>query len=112
MMSKINSYHAMLFAKYVEKLRATADGDGSLFDHMLLMYGSGMSDSNAHSPLNIPVALLGGAGGRLQGNRHLKFKDDLPLANLMATVVDKMDVPLEHLGNSTGKLPIDAIPGV
>lgn len=111
-MSKINSYHAMLFAKYVEKLRATNDGDGSLFDHMLLVYGSGMSDSNAHSPLNIPVALLGGAAGRLQGNRHLKFKDDLPLANLMLTLVDKMGVPLERLGNSTGKLPIDTIPGV
>jgi hypothetical protein len=111
-MSKINSYHAMLFAKYVEKLRATSDGDGSLFDNMLLVYGSGMSDSNAHSPLNIPVALLGGAAGRLQGNRHLKFKDDLPLANLMLTLVDKMGVPLDRLGNSSGKLAIDTVPGV
>jgi hypothetical protein len=111
-MAKINSYHAMLFSKYLEKLRATKDGDGSLLDQMLMIYGSGMSDSNAHSPVNVPVLLLGGAAGQLQGNRHLKFTQDAPLANLMLTVAEKMGVPLDRLGNSTGKLTIDPLAGI
>jgi hypothetical protein len=107
-MSKINTYHTTLFAEYVEKLRATPDGDGSLFDHIAMIYGCGMSDSNAHSPVNVPVAVLGGCAGALKGGRHLKYPSDTPLANLMLTLIQKMDVPAESLGNSNGSLPVDA----
>jgi hypothetical protein len=111
-MAKINTYHAMLFAWYVEKLRATKDGDGTLLDQITLIYGCGMSDSNAHSPDNVPVLVLGGAGGRLKGGRHLKYAGDPPLANLMVTLLDKVGVPVERLGNSNGKMNIDTLPGV
>ena len=112
LMSRINVYHALLFAGYVEKLRSTADGDGSLLDHMTMIYGCGMSDSNAHSPVNVPVLVLGGANGRIKGGRHLKYANDPPLANLMVTLLDKVGVPVEQLGNSNGKVNIDGLAGV
>jgi hypothetical protein len=71
-MSKINAYHATLFAEYLKKLRATPDGDGSLLDHVVLIYGCGMSNSNSHSPVNVPVLVLGGGSGQLRGDQHLK----------------------------------------
>lgn len=111
-MSKINVYHTTLFAEYVEKLRKTPDGNGSLFDHMVMIYGCGMSDSNAHSPINVPVLVLGTGGGRLKGGRHLKYPNDPPLANLMVTLLDKLDVPVERLGNSNGKIELDVLAGV
>jgi len=111
-MAKINVFHATLFATYLKRLRETPDGDGSLLDHMVMLYGCGMSDSNAHSPDNVPVLLLGGGSGTLRGGRHLKYPNDPPLANLMVTVVDKLGIPIEKLGNSNGKLPIDALSGV
>ena len=112
LMSKINAYHASLFAGYLEQLRSTADGDGSLLDHMTMIYGCGMSDSNAHSPVNVPVLVLGGANGRIKGGRHLKHANDPPLANLMVTVLDKVGVPVERLGNSNGEVDIDGLAGV
>ena len=112
LMAKINTYHASLFAEYLGKLRATPDGDGSLLDHMTLIYGCGMSDSNAHSPVNVPVLLVGGANGRLQGGRHLKYENDPPLANLMLTLLHKLDVPIERLGNSDGQVNLDGLTGV
>jgi hypothetical protein len=111
-MSLINRYHAELFAKYVAKLRATADGDGSLLDHMTILYGGGISNSNAHSGENLPIMLVGGGAGRLQGGRHLKFTDRPPMANLLVTLMDKLDVPVEKLGGSNGRLAIDTLPGV
>ncbi len=102
--SKINTYHAKLFADYLTKLRNTPDGDGSLFDHMVMLYGCGMSDSNKHSPINVPVLVLGGGAGALKGGKHIKYADDTPLANLMLTLIDRMGVPLEKLGNSNAKL--------
>ena len=112
LMSKINVYHASLFAGYVEKLKTTPDGDGSILDHMTLIYGCGMSDSNAHSPVNVPVLVMGGGNGRLKGGRHLKYPNDPPLANLMVTLLDKLDVPVEKFGNSNGKVNIDTLSGV
>ena len=113
LMAKINAYHASLFAEYLGKLRATADGDGSLLDHMMLIYGCGMSDSNSHSPVNVPVLVMGGANGRLEGGgRHLKYENDPPLANLMLTLLHKLDVPVESLGNSDGRVNIDGLTGV
>jgi hypothetical protein len=112
LMSKINVYHMTMFADYIEKLRATPDGDGSLFDHMVMLYGCGMSDSNSHSTVNCPVVVLGGGSGQLKGGQHLKYPEDTPLANLMYTLIDKLGVPVEEFGNSTGQLPIDTLSGV
>jgi Protein of unknown function (DUF1552) len=111
-MSKINRYHVELFAKYLEKLRATPDGDGSLLDHMTILYGSGISNSNQHSGKDLPILLLGGGAGTLRGGRHLHYTDAPSNANLLVTLMDKMGVPVEHLGASTGKLEIDTLSGI
>jgi hypothetical protein len=105
-LTKINTYHVGLFASFVEKLRSTPDGDGSLLDHMVLMYGAGMSDSNSHSPYNVPILLLGGGAGRLAGGRHLTYseRERTPLANLHVTLLDTLGVPVERMGDSTGPL--------
>jgi hypothetical protein len=111
-MSKINRYHTQLFSQYLAKLRATPDGDGSLLDHMTILYGSGLSNSTRHSGDNLPLLVMGGGAGRLKGGRHLKFPDKPPIANLLVTLMDKMDYPVERLGASTGRLPIDTLPEV
>jgi len=111
-MSKINVYHVKLFADYLEKLRATPDGDGSLLDHIILMYGAGMSDSNSHNHSNLPMLLLGGGSGQLKGGRHVKYAKDTPAANLLVTVMDKLGVPIDHIGDADGKLNIDTLPGL
>jgi hypothetical protein len=107
-MSRINRYHAELFAGYLTKLRQTPDGDGSLLDHMTILYGAGISNSNAHSGENLPLLLAGGGAGRLQGGRHLVFTDKPSMANLLVTLMEKMDVPVDKIGGSTGRLSIDA----
>ena len=108
LMSKINTYHAKLFSDYyLAKLRATPDGDGSLLDHMTIMYGTGLSNSTNHSGVNVPIILVGGGAGRLKGGRHLKYQSDTSNANLLVTLMDKFDMPVERIGASTGRLPID-----
>jgi hypothetical protein len=104
-MIKINHYHMTLFASLLEKLRSTPDGDGTLLDHMTMMYGYGMADSNAHTPYDIPLVLAGGGAGSLKGGRHLRFKN-LPLANLHMTLLDNLDVRMDRIGDSTGRLDI------
>ncbi len=111
-MSKINVYHMQLFARYVAKLAATPDGDGSLLDHSTILYGSGISNSNAHAGDNLPLLLVGGGAGRLAGGRHLVYKNEPSMANLLVTLMDKLDVPVDRIGGSTGKLLIDTLPGV
>jgi hypothetical protein len=111
-MSKINRYHTELFSRYLAKLRATPDGDGSLLDHMTILYGSGISNSTRHSGDNLPLVIVGGGAGRLQGGRHLTYADKPSMANLLVTLMDKLDVPVERLGGSTGRLPIDTLSGV
>src|SRR5262245_38302907 len=108
-MSKINRYHTELFSQYLAKLRATPDGDGSLLDHVTILYGSGISNSTRHSGDNLPILLVGGGAGRLKGGRHLKYRDKPPMANLLVALMDKLDVPVERLGGSTGKLPLDML---
>jgi hypothetical protein len=108
-MSKINRYHTQLFASYLAKLRATRDGDGTLLDHMTILYGSGISNSNAHSGDNLPLMVVGGGAGRLKGGRHLVFDNEPSMANLLVTLMDKLDVPVEKLGGSTGHLPLDTV---
>jgi hypothetical protein len=111
-MSKINRYHAELFAGYLAKLRATPDGDGSLLDHMTILYGSGISNSNRHSGDDLPLILVGGGAGKLKGGRHLQYPSKPSMANLLMTIMDKMDYPVEKIGGSTGKLPVDTLPDV
>jgi uncharacterized protein DUF1552 len=108
-MSKINRYHAQLFSQYLAKLRATPDGDGSLLDHTTILYGSGISNSNRHSGDNLPILLMGGGAGRLKGGRHLAYADKPSMANLLVTLMDKLDVRVEKIGGSTGRLPIDIV---
>ena len=111
-LSKINRYHTELFSKHLARLRATPDGDGSLLDHMTIMYGSGISNSTRHSGTNLPLMLVGGGAGRLDGGRHVKYTDKPSIANLLVTLMDKLDVPVEKIGGSTGKLPLDTLSGV
>ncbi len=104
-LAKINTHHVAQFAYYLEKLRSTPDGDGSLLDHVLLVYGAGMADSNMHAPNGLPVILAGGGAGQLKGGRHIKYPADTPLANLHLTILDKLGVPtVENIGDSSGKL--------
>jgi hypothetical protein len=111
-MSKINRYHTQLFSQYLAKLRATPDGDGSLLDHMTILYGSGISNSTRHSGDNLPLLVMGGGSGTLKGGRHLAYSDKPTMANLLVTLMDKMGVPVEKVGGSTGKLPLDTLSGI
>jgi hypothetical protein len=101
-LTKINAFHMSLFAYYLNKLQSTEDGDGSLLDHVMIMYGSGMSNSNLHIPHKLPILV---AGGRdyVAGGRHLRFTDGTPLTNLYLTMLNKVGVPVERVGNSTGQ---------
>jgi uncharacterized protein DUF1552 len=111
-MSKINRYHTQLFSQYLAKLRATPDGDGSLLDHSTILYGSGISNSTRHSGDNLPLLVMGGGSGTLKGGRHLTYANKPTMANLLVTLMDKMGTPVEKIGGSTGKLPLDTLSGV
>ena len=99
----IQMYHVALFATYLEKLRATPDGDGSLLDHVMLLYGGGISNSDRHTHGPLPTLVLGGGGGAITGGRHVVFPDDTPLTNLQLTLLEKLGVPTDKLGDSTGQ---------
>ena len=101
---KINTHHVSQFAYLVEKMKSTQDGDGSLLDHSMILYGSSISDGNRHTHTDLPLALLGGASGKLKGGRHIRFADDTPMNNLLLTMLDKVGVKTEKLGDSTGTL--------
>jgi hypothetical protein len=104
--AKINAYHVLLFSRFLEKMRGTQDGDGSLLDHTLLLYGSGMGDGNVHSKDPISSLLVGGASGRLAGNRHIRVPDHTPHANLLVSILDLAGVPVEQIGNSTDTIAL------
>jgi Protein of unknown function (DUF1552) len=104
---KLNTYHVSLFAKFLEKLKSTPDGDGSLLDHSLILYGSGMSESDTHSRLNTPAAILGGGAGLMKGNRHIQAPKETPLANLMLDFANKFGCEIDKFGTlSTGRLEV------
>ena len=105
--AKINHYHVSLFSEFVEKLRTTPDGDGSLLDHAAIVYGAGMSEGNGHVPENLPILIVGGANGRLAGGRHLKFAKGTPLANFHLSLLDRFGVRIDRHGNSTGPASLD-----
>ena len=104
--AKINTYHIEMFADFLKKLQSTPDGDGTLLDHSLLLYGNGLSEGNTHNHLNVPVLVVGGAGGRIKGGRHLRYPQGTPLANLGLSLLDKVGVPMEKFGDSTGQLEL------
>ena len=105
--ARVNHYHVSLFAEYVEKLRATPDGDGSLLDHVTILYGAGMSEGNGHVPRNLPLLLVGGGAGTLKGGRHVNYAEGTPLANMHLALLDKLGARVEVLGNSTGPVSLD-----
>jgi len=100
---KINTFHIQNLAYFLEKLRSTPDGDGTLLDHVALLYGSGISDGNVHSHDSLPILLAGGAAGQIKGGRHVRYTNNL-LLNLHLSLLAMMGVPVEKLGESTGKL--------
>jgi len=104
--ARIDLYHAQLMTYYLEKLRSTEDIHGSLFDNMIIMYGSGISDGNDHLVQNLPVILLGGGNGRLKGGQHLAYPKGTPITNLYLSLLDRFDMPLEKFGDSTGRLDL------
>ena len=104
-LAKINTYHVSLFTHFLDELANTPDGDGSLLDHSLLMYGASLSDSNKHSHFDLPLLLVGGGAGQLKGGRHLQYPRDTPMTNLLVSQLDKAGVRLDDgLGDSTGRL--------
>ncbi len=101
-MAKINAFHVSLFAEYLEKLKATPEGNGTLLDNVLLLYGSGMGNPNNHDHTDLPVIVAGGAAGGMKGNRHIRYDKPTPLANLHLTLLDKAGVRIESFGDSNG----------
>jgi len=100
---KIQQYHLKLFADYLEKLRNTPDGDGSLLDHVMILYGAAISNSDRHTHGPLPTLLVGGGAGTLEGGRHLVYPEHTPLTNLQLTMLNLLGVPTEKLGDSTGQ---------
>ena len=111
-MSRINRYHTELFSRYLAKLHATPDVDGTLLDNMTILYGGGISNSTRHSGQNLPILVMGGGAGTLRGGQHLTYSDEPGMANLLVTLMDKLGLPVDRHGASTGALQIDALPGI
>ena len=106
MQAKINTYHMEMFANFLNKLKATPDGDGNMLDNSMILYGSGMSNSNVHAHDQLPILIAGGAAGKLKGDRHIKVKNDTPLSNLLISMLDKAGVRTDHFGDSSGRIEI------
>jgi hypothetical protein len=101
-MAKINAFHVSLFAEFLQKLASVKEGNGTLLDHSLLLYGSGMGNPNVHDHINLPVIVAGGAAGGMKGGRHIKFEKPTPLANLHLTLLDKAGVRIDKFADSNG----------
>lgn len=104
-LARLNTFHASLFAGFLKRLRQTPDGDGTLLDQSVIIYGAGMSNSDLHLHQDLPILVAGG-GSRIEGGRHIRFADRTPMANLHRTLLDRLGAPVEKLGNSTGKLDL------
>ena len=102
--AKINQFHVSLFADFLQRLQQTKEGEGTLLDHSLLLYGSGMGDPNVHDHLNLPILVAGGAAGNMQGGRHIRFTEPTPMANLHLTLLNKVGVRLDSFADSTGQM--------
>ena len=110
--AKINTYHIELLARFATKLRDTPDGDGNLLDHSMILQGGGLSNSDQHSHIDLPLVVVGGGGGQLKGGRHLRFPKDTPMNNLHLALLNKVGVPVEKFGDSTGRLELEPLSGV
>jgi Protein of unknown function (DUF1552) len=104
--AQINRYHVQMLGYFLEKLKATPDGDGNLLDHSVVLYGSSMSNGNQHDHDPLPILVAGGASGQMKGDRHLAFPAHTPMSNLMLSVLDKLGVHQDSFGDSTGKLEV------
>ena len=102
--ARINQFHVSLFAEFLEKLAATPEGEGTLLDHVLYLYGSGMGNPNVHDHVNLPILVAGGAAGKMRGGRQIQFEQATPLANLHLTLLDKVGVRLDSFADSDGKV--------
>ena len=102
--TQINEYHVKQFTYLLDKLKSTPDGDGTLLDHSMIVYGSSLADGNAHQHNNLPTVLAGRANGTLKPGRHIKYADETPITNLYMSMLDRMGVPVDSLGDSTGRL--------
>jgi hypothetical protein len=107
---KIDELHVQSLAYLLDRLKATPDGDGTLLDHSMILYGSSISDGNAHTHHDLPLVLAGGASCQIKGGRHIRYKEETPMNNLLLTMLDKAGVPAETLGDATGKL--DQLSGI
>jgi hypothetical protein len=107
--AKLGSYQAELFGRFLEKLQSTGDGDGTLLDRSLFLYGAGLSNPNLHAHMDLPLLVVGGG---LKGGKHLRYPIETPMTNLLVSMLDKSGVPAETLGDSTGKLDIEPLSGV
>ena len=107
--ARIDTYHVQMLSYLLEKMQATPDGDGSLLDHSLIMYGSGMGNGNLHRHSDMPVLLAGKLGGKFKTGYHYDYKMDTPMANLLVTILDRAGVPIEKMGDSTGPLKLEAL---
>ncbi len=102
--AKINTFHVSLFAEFLQKLKATPEGDGSLLDNTVYLYGSGMGNSSLHDHVNLPILVVGGAATGMKGGRHIRYEDGTPLGNLHLTLLDRVGVHLDAFGDSDGKV--------
>jgi len=105
-LAKINRYHIGLLTYFLEKLKATTDGDGNLLDHSLVLYGSAMANSNVHGHKRVPMILAGHASGAIKGNLHVRAKEGTPQANILLTMMQKLGVNMDFIGDSTGPIAI------
>jgi hypothetical protein len=104
--AKVNTYHLTLFAKFIERLQTTPDGDGSLLDHSLLLYGSGLVYGNVHSPDMLPTLVVGSAGGAITGGRHIIAGQLTPNADLLISLAETFGVELDHFGGNKGRISL------
>ncbi len=103
---KLNTWQVSLFGKFLDKMRSTPDGDGSLLDHSIILYGSGMSESDLHLRLDIPTLLAGTGAGLLKGNRHIKAPKETPVGNLLLDIANKFGCEIDSFGLSTGRMEV------
>jgi hypothetical protein len=106
--AKINQFHVSLFAQFLEKLKATPEAGGTLLDHCLYLYGSGMGNPNVHDHTNLPILVAGGAAGNVRGGQHIRFSAPTPLANLHLTLLNKVGVQMDRFADSAGMLDVHA----
>jgi hypothetical protein len=102
--AKINQFHVSLFAEFLQKLQSAPEGNGTLLDHVLYLYGSGMGNPNVHDHVNLPIIVAGGAAGNMRGGRHIRFKEPTPLANLHLTLLNKVGIRRDSFADSNGKV--------